>query len=548
MTAILGINVGHNGSATLLIDGKIVYFCEEERMSKVKYDGNPFRVMIGILTAVQVDHLVICGTIPNLPSLPWTNEDPYTALVRKFYPNVKVHNYCDRHHLTHAATAFYNSGFKSAVAIVVDGAGSVGEVDGLIGYETESMYSCSYPNKFSAVYKRYSDGSYNYAKNGVNEFDGATTITKSYEAVSNYLGFGFIEAGKTMGLSPYGNADNVPKLFSDGKADRNMFTPMYPAGAIFRNPVQADNSWHSDFSKCPTFYKDVAARIQLDTQEEVAELIVKAVGLTNETNVVISGGYGLNCVANYYYKKLFPHLNIYVEPISGDGGCCIGGAKLVHHELTSSNEISQLTTLYLGNRDDLSRLNDYIESTGWGESEVTPADVAKIIADKNIVAMFQGPAEAGPRALGNRSILFDPTSIDGKEFVNKVKGREWFRPFAATVLEEEASKWFDMAGMAESKFMMYAVKVNSPELIPAVTHIDDSCRIQTVSIEDNKNYHSLIKAFGELSGVPVIFNTSFNLAGAPLVDSLLDAFNTMASSDIKYLWLPEINKLITKHK
>jgi carbamoyltransferase len=178
----------------------------------------------------------------------------------------------------------------------------------------------------------------------------------------------------------------------------------------------------------------------------------------------------------------------------------------------------------------------------------TPEEVAQLIADKNIVAIFQGRSEAGPRALGNRSIVYDARDPDGKDFVNKVKGREWFRPFAGSVLKEDANDWFDMAGMEESPYMMYAVNVAADKLdqIPCVSHVDDTCRVQTVSEEDNAHYYSLIKAYKEITGVPVIFNTSFNLAGDPLVETLDDALETLFKSKMKYLWIPEINVLVTK--
>lgn len=535
---ILGINVGHNSSVALLVNGKIEYYCEEERVSRVKYDGNPFRAMVNVLNSVPIDHLVICGTERSLPTLPWTGENPYQALARKYNPNIQVHNYCDRHHLTHAATAFYNSGFETAASVVVDGAGSYIQNEQAAGYETESIYHCSYPSDFNALYKRYSDGSYNYYKNDIQEFDGGVTIVKAYEAITHFLGFGFIEAGKTMGLAPYG-ISNDRGFFVGNSADRNLFAPSFPAGAVFRSGRPDDGDLNHEF------YKNIAAQIQSDTQKLVGDLIQKAVDMTGETNVVISGGYALNVMANRYFLERFPELNIYVEPISNDGGCSIGGAKLVYHELTSSSDIQPLESLYLGNRDNYSMLDAFIEQTGWEKTEVSPSDVAKLIKEGNIVTLFQGAAEAGPRALGNRSILFDPTDPDGKDKVNLVKGREWFRPFAASVLEEDAAEWFNMETKKESSSMMYAFKGKTDKL-PAVTHVDGTCRIQTVTRDQNTAFYELISAFKEITGVPVLFNTSFNLAGQPLVDTLQDAFNTVYVADINYLWLPDVGVLITK--
>jgi carbamoyltransferase len=178
----------------------------------------------------------------------------------------------------------------------------------------------------------------------------------------------------------------------------------------------------------------------------------------------------------------------------------------------------------------------------------TPAMIAELIENQNIVAMFQGRAEGGPRALGNRSILFDPRNQDGKEIVNLVKGREWFRPFAGSMMAEHADEWFEMRGLKETPYMMYAINLKVEKLgeVPAITHVDGTCRIQTVTPKQNKNYYDLIKAFRDKTGVPILFNTSFNLAGDPLVESIEDALNTILNSDINYLYLPDIKKLIVK--
>lgn len=178
---------------------------------------------------------------------------------------------------------------------------------------------------------------------------------------------------------------------------------------------------------------------------------------------------------------------------------------------------------------------------------VTPSDIAKLIADKNIVALFQGRSEAGHRALGNRSILYDPRDPNGKDHVNIVKQREWYRPFASSVMLEHAHDWFDMAGLKESPFMMFAVDVikNKQDLIPCVTHVDGTCRIQTVTKEQNINFYNLIDAFYKLTGVPMLFNTSFNLAGEVIVETEEEAIDVIQRSKIEYLYLPEKQTLVT---
>ena len=198
-----------------------------------------------------------------------------------------------------------------------------------------------------------------------------------------------------------------------------------------------------------------------------------------------------------------------------------------------------MRTLYLGPEYDLSSIK--------GE-DVTYDDVAEIIAGRELVALFQGRSEAGPRALGNRSLLYDPRDHEAQKVVNKIKKREEWRPFAASVMLEYANDWFDMQGLDESPFMMYAMDARPPgwHLIPGVLHIDKTFRIQTVTEQQNEHYYKLIRAFWDRTSIPMLFNTSFNLAGQPLVETPQDAFATFNMSDIPYLYFPEIGKLVRK--
>jgi len=562
---ILAINPGHNGSACLLVDGEVVYYAEEERLSRMKYDGNPFRAMLECLQSYPVDELILGGTSPEFSKLPWTMEDAYTALVRKFNPKVLVTNMGHQHHLGHAAGAFYNSGFDEALAVIVDGAGSFhstttgpdGTGNTVGGYETESVYKCSYPVNFEPLYKRYSDGRTDYFNNGVQEFDNSVTITKAYEAVSHYLGFGYIEAGKTMGLAPYGKANaTIPDFFVEGKGNKNLLLPMYPAGSNIdenRFPAlqrtQEPKEWHNNFSKVKDIDRDLAWKIQQESQQMVCGLIENAVASTGIKNVVIAGGYGLNCVANYYYKDRLKDINLYVDPISHDGGTAMGLAKLGWYVYNNTAPKNPLKHIYLGAAPNYSILDNILKQiSGIKTQSADINDVADLLVNGNIVSLFHGRPEGGPRALGNRSILFDPRRLDGKDFVNRVKGREWFRPFAASVMEEHADEWFEMRGLKSSPFMMYAINLSAKRIgdVPSVTHVDGTCRVQTVNEADNLFYYRLIEAFYKKTGVPMVFNTSFNLAGDPLVETLVDAVNTIIGSDIKYLYLPDIGKLLVK--
>ena len=358
-----------------------------------------------------------------------------------------------------------------------------------------------------------------------------------------------------MGLAPYGkdNSD-IPQLFKDNRASKDIFIPEYPRGAYIddqSNPIFRRNrdpkNFHYNFNEVLDIEKDLAYKIQKETQEKVGDLIEQAINVTKINQVVLAGGYGLNCVANYYLQKRFPNVEIYCEPISHDGGTAIGGAKLTWHGNNNDSTIRKQTSLYYGPKYSTYYINNALSevkdkySTFVGEPKV----VAELLSENNIVALYQGSSEAGPRALGNRSILYNATDPNGKDFVNKVKGREWFRPFAGTVLEEDANDWFDFAGMEGSPFMMYAVDVKQDK-IPSITHVDGTCRVQTVNKQQNEIYYNIINEFKNITGVPIVFNTSFNLAGEPLVETIYDALAALDNSEIKYLYLPEIEIILEK--
>lgn len=573
---IAGITRGHNGATCLLKDGELVFYIEEERLSKKKYDGGPLAGLLKIKEYTdKIDFLVVAHTNSlelSAGKIDFTGDDIYTGFARKIGLIDQKFNGSNHpqvvdlgmiHHELHAACAFFNSGFDEAACVVVDGAGTFVPLgDNNTGWELESIFHATYPGNIITKYKHigvrgpqltFEKIQVPHSHRGRDElhdviFSDKPGITKCYEAMTDYCGFPFIEAGKAMGLAPYGEPDdNIPFIFH-GQAgrrfsNRNLFVPNYPNGAhvdkVAYPYLDTDNL---------TIKKNFAHAVQQATQEEVLALILKAVEITGSKNVVLAGGYGLNCVANYEYLKHLPaDVKIYNEPISHDGGTCIGAAKLVHHTENLDYTIRKQTTIYHG--------PNYFEKDGSYDIQlnddeeivdVTKADIAKLIREKNIVAMYQGGSEGGPRALGNRSILFDPTVINGKDIVNEVKNREWFRPFAGSILQEHVHDWFDLRGLDESPTMMYAVNClpGIEEKIPSIIHVDGSCRIQTVTVEQNKHYYELIEEFRKITDVPILFNTSFNLGGDPLVETIDDALDTLRRSEIQYLYLPEINKLV----
>ena len=559
---VLGINIGHNGSTALFKNNELIFYVEEERLTRSKYDGNPFAgIDLAYTYTDHIDFLVICSTSNDFPMVPWTMENVYQSVVRKKQPQIPFETVPagDIHHLTHALTAFYNSGFTDAAALIIDGAGSGCSMDDLkpLTWEVESIWSLSYPTVFSCHYKNYGTNlpdSYSFIEDDFSvEVSDGHGITKSYEAVTSFLGFGPIEAGKTMGLAPYGNPNDKIVIHEGSLTNRNFIKPRFPGSNYIRcdlDPLLKDmdkgTAWHNDPDLVGDYRKDLAYAVQKSAEERVFALIRKTIELTGKKQIVMAGGFGLNCVANYEYLKEFPDVEFYHEPISHDGGNVLGACQYVYRSVKNDSEIKMLKNLYLG--PDRSEDLTTTEFDGFEVADTSVDQVAQMIADGNIVCLFQGRSEAGPRALGNRSILFDPTVANGKDIVNEIKRREWFRPFAGSVLEEKASDWFDLRTKSSSQFMMYAVNVHADkrDKVPAITHVDGTCRVQTVNRDQNKHYYDLISEFDKLTGVPILFNTSFNLAGDPLVETIDDALKTLKNSDLKYLWLPEIGKLVTK--
>lgn len=589
---ILGISRGHNAGACLInADGEIVFAMEEERISRVKYDGGPYACMMKVLEYTdKLDYIFVSHTQSleeTGATVEFIGDNLYAGLARKMglieHKNVSLRDHpqvvdlAHQHHKIHAACAFYRSGFDQAAAVIVDGAGSVEWVGPNALWEVETIIDCGYPSEFKTVYKH--QGTREPFQFGVDpDHDGtrlgednthysvvsdSAGIVKVYEAVTEFCGFSGIEAGKTMGLFPYGSPNSqIPNLFRSDTvepvSDRNVIIPTYPGSAwVNTNAFDELRKRNVELNKDPQIDKttidvcrDLAYALQTQTQEQVLNLIIRASEMTGHKNIVLSGGYGLNCVANYYYlDKIKDHgIKLFVEPISNDGGTAIGVALWGWHMATKSNKKHQ-GEIYLGPKYEYSeqQILDLADQYGAFVEEGDDKKVVELMTSKNIVAYFQGRSENGPRALGNRSLLFDPRFEDGKDFVNQIKRREYFRPFAGSILQEDVHDWFDLRGMDESPHMMYAVhcKEGVAEKIPSIIHVDGSCRIQTVKEEDNPLYHRLISEFKKQTDTPIVFNTSFNLGGEPLVETLDDALRTLKESKIEYLYLPEYGKLIT---
>ena len=589
---ILGISRGHNAGVCLLKDGDIVFSIEEERLSRRKYDGGPLAGIIKVLDYTdKVDYIAISHTQQLRNSgepagrIEYTGDDIYTAMARKLglidrtadlFNHPQIIDLSYEHHKIHAALAFYSSGFESAAAIIIDGAGSCHYQNNVLLWEIESIFNCSYNSGINTVYKHLGckdpiqmmylkNRNFNFLTENTSNanvlISDRAGIVKAYEAITAYCGFNSIEAGKTMGLFPYGNKnDNLPELINDKGlfplVDRNVILPSYPGSAFFNNYLYKDfcddpSNTEEDLTILKD-RRDAAYWVQINSQKAALDYIIKAAELTDNKNVVLCGGYGLNCVANYYYLEELNNrgINFYVEPISNDGGTAIGAALLWYYHTTKDTKVRPVKeSIYLGPKYaySIEEVNNIANKYSATVSNTTDNEIVDLLCSRNIVALFQGRSENGPRALGNRSILFDPRVKDGKDFVNTVKRREYFRPFAGSILEEDVHTWFDLRGMNSSPHMMYAVncRADVEKIIPSIIHVDGTCRIQTVTKEQNELYYNLINTFKEKTGVPILFNTSFNLGGEPLVETLDDAIKTLFNSDIEYLYLPEYKILIS---
>ena len=565
------VNCGpHDASVTILKDDKIIAHIQEERHTNITHDGSPIvsltkvKDYIDKFDFVSFTHLFsqYIDPLPYMRTLQFMG-----GLDEKVHEIVEHGELLHNHHDYHAMCGFAGSGFEDAVVVIIDGAGSTFDY----GKENQTTYNISL-SKFDIIEKYIvGDGSVvddsrpSYVKPITNIGAGYC-----YTAITECIGFGALECGKTMGLAPYGEDDSrIPELLSIDSGGNKSFTlgqnPRWPwmgdIYAIFNDSLlwQDPGKWEGKIKKVlgisdeeiekdpKKYFKNIAYRIQTDYEKYLITTCERALSLSKSKNLVLSGGCALNCVANYKLLKSLPDdINLFIDPVSDDSGVSIGG--LLHEGGITPQKLGigfnqkyKWKDLYLGGQ----LQYEYELLEGENETDVVSKDVAELLIEGNIVAIAQGRSEIGPRALGNRSILFDPRVKNGKDIVNTVKKREFFRPFAGTVLLEHARDWFDMDRLEESPFMSYAIDVlpEKQDLIPSIVHFG-TCRIQTVTRQQNKHYYDLISDFYKQTDVPILFNTSFNLSGDTIAETIDDALSTLRRSKIEYLYLPEINKLV----
>lgn len=515
---IIGISPAHDSSVAVVSDGEAELFLKEERLTRRKRDKNPMRSMHEALLRFgrggRADGAFdfACTATPTLAG---QGDSPPTALFVEKILRVPTVCYGTRHHLAHASLAFYDSGFEQALVFVIDRNGSL--LDGN-RREAETVFLASYPCGFEELHKNFwtPDGNF-------------MSIVKTYESATTLIGQHPLENGKTMGLAAYGRDAEGTDLF----ADPDLFSE-----ELFLLPNQKSVLLREHRGRIVrdvpregfAFYADYAWQVQKQTQDKALALISEWVEKTGVRKVCVTGGYGLNVIANAHYLKRLPGVEFFFEPLADDAGNSLGAAMHLWRQKSGDTSIRPLGHTFF---------HGIPTRTKVMGRKVSPAQVAAALARGETIGVFEGLAEAGPRALGHRSILHDGSDPDAKETVNRIKRREWYRPFAAMVLEEDFPLHFDTLGLARAPDMTVGFPVLRPDEIPGVTHADGTCRVQTVDSR-LRHIHALLSAFKEIAGRSVVLNTSMNLAGEPLVETQDEAVATFQDGGLDALWFPEV--------
>ena len=577
---ILGISAFyHDSAAALVSDGEIIAAAQEERFSRKKHDHRfpnqaiEYCLSEAKLTPEQLDHVVFydkpfvkferlletyfayapIGFRSFLQAMPlWIKEKLWIPdIIQRELDYANSILFCD-HHDSHAASAFFPSPFESAAIITIDG----------VGEWTTASWGVGQGNHFELA----------------QEIRFPHSIGLLYSAFTYYLGFK-VNSGeyKVMGLAPYGEPkyvnlilDHLMDLKSDGSFRFDMSYFNYCAGLTMTN-----DKFHQLFGDSPRQPETELTQKEMDlarsVQEVTEDVMLKKARyvrqVSGERNLCLAGGVALNCVGNGKILKEGVFDNIWIQPAAGDAGGALGAALDVYHRyLDQPREVNgprdaQQSSL-LGPEFDQDEIKAFLSSHHY---KFTPlideelfSSVAELIAEQKIIGWFQGRMEFGPRALGNRSILGDPRSEKTQSVMNlKIKYRESFRPFAPSVLRESVAEYFELED--DSSYMLLVAPVQEEirqqtseeeqqlfgidrlnvvrSEIPAVTHVDYSARVQTVSETEHPRYYRLIKAFEQLTGCAVLVNTSFNVRGEPIVCTPEDAYRCFMRTEMDYLVL-----------
>ena len=553
-TYVLGISCFyHDAAAALFCDGELVAAVEEERFTRRKHDSAyPVNAVRYCLEHVgigpeRVDAVgfyekpllkferILSSVVDTFPhSLPlfqaamplWLKERLFIAsAIRGQLRGYRGRLYFTEHHLSHAASAFLVSPFEEAAIITMDGVGewATSTYGRGKGREVQLTHEIRFPHSIGLL----------------------------YSAFTAHLGFEVNEGEyKVMGLAPYGKPTLVDKVRqvvdvkSDGsfRLDMSYFAyhqRLKTTGPKFEKAFGPPRMPDGPFTDQ---HADLAASIQAIVEEVVLNAARHLHRETGLSRLVMAGGVALNCVANGRVLRETPMKELWVQPAAGDSGGCVGVAAYVSNTILKVAERHVMTHAYLGPSFDDAAIRSFLTENEIAfteePDETLIPKVAQLLAEDRVIGWFRGRMEFGPRALGGRSILANPMKPEMRDIVNeKIKHREQFRPFAPSVIAEEASTYFDLP--IESPYMLIVAPVHPDKrhLLPAITHVDGSARVQTVTREQNPAYHRLIAEFGKITGVPVVLNTSFNIRGEPIVNTPAEAFNCFAHTDMDYLVL-----------
>ena len=561
----LGIgDVTHDTSVCLMRNNEILVAIELERLTKIKHnlqlDSNLYSIIEqgrnvqDVLKKWTVAYRENQFNIAIDYCLEYANvsvEDISTMVVSTLYkdPVYSEKPILIDHHLAHSASTYYPSNFEGAAILVMDGYGYLNKD----GSSISTLFAEGDNNAISILDTIVGRHDHTTAELKQGALDAHIVFTNSlgafYQNVSMLLGMGYCGEGKTMGLASYGKTN--PKLnkiqehvtfLSNGKLEidnRGLF--LFIKDLLDRAQYRlAENELF--------YYKaDIAYAHQKLLEEMVLHLCNYLYKVSPSKNLCLAGGVALNSVANYRILQQTPFKNIFIQPAAGDAGIAIGaalyGAHAINNLPRSNVNTKKLFSPFLGksykNTEactlQKSRLAKY--RINLTEKNLY-AEIAKQISNKKIIGWFSGRSEIGPRALGARSILADPREERMKDVLNqKVKHRENFRPFAPAILEEEVGRYFENINIAPYMLLIAHAKENAKDEIPATIHVDNTARVQTVNAEMNPDFYSLINAFYLLTGVPVILNTSFNLAGKPIVETPEDAIDYFLTMYLDGLYL-----------
>lgn len=533
---VLGINAAHDAAACLLSNGRLVSAVPEERLTRSKrHEGYPHLSVQYCLEVAGLDDL---NDVDVVVINEYVSNDYGLDLRNSGYRGTLIVN--PSHHMLHAYYAWIASTYEKPAVLVLDGDGyNYGEYQRrqspLVGpapdfsemEEAESMYAVDDSGDLYVVSKKWGlwEASEPYSR--------FPSLGHMFSVASEYI-FGHMQhAGKTMGLAPYGDASSFPKPIIEYAGDDLAIDTEW----ITRVPPRSDKPAHLD-QVC----RDMAAKVQEELERAIIHLCTRLHEVTGARQLAFSGGVGLNSVANGLIFKHTPFEELFVTPASGDSGIAIGAALYGHHSAFGERPRWHNQDNYHGRIYSRAAVMPVLDSFApFIEVEPVPdaADVAaQDIAAGKFVGWFEGGSEFGPRALGHRSILCDPRPADMRDRLNAtVKFREPFRPYAASVLTECASEYFDTA--SNDPFMMTVVPVRDEvkDIIASVCHVDGTCRIQTVDPGHPGLFRRLIERFAELTGMPMVLNTSFNIRGEPIIETPQDALQCYLASNLDVLYL-----------